>query len=396
MPHYPKPFFVKARRVWRVQIDGRQFKLCDGSEADRERAEECAALLKRRLRETVHAELVLGIVEGFLTWVEKHRSVLTYRWYKVRLESFARSLEAPATMTVGELKPYHVEAWADAHSNWRDSQRRGAISAVQTAFRWAEKRGHIPQSPIRYIEKPEPGRREQIITPEEYRRLLDRYDGDPFADVLEFAWETGARPQEIVRCEARHVNHKRERIEFPREESKGKKRWRIIYLTGRALEIVRRLMLRFPEGKLFRTTAESLFSAWSINCRMCRLQESDGREQLRRREFTIDPETIRAFASTLKKGKTVAGKHVRKTEKELVREARRKLTNREAHKLGGKYCLYSFRHTYATRLLEAGCDSITVSALMGHVAGSNVLSKVYSHVGKSNDFLREELRKAIG
>ena len=54
-----------------------------------------------------------------------------------------------------------------------------------------------------------------------------------------------------------------------------KKRFRIIYLTARALEIVRRLAALNPDGKVFRTRSGTPFTSWSVNCRMCRLQEGE-------------------------------------------------------------------------------------------------------------------------
>ena len=61
-------------------------------------------------------------------------------------------------------------------------------------------------------------------------------------------------------------------------------------------------------------------------------------------------------------------------------------------KLGTKYALYSVRHGFATRKLEAGLDSITVAALMGH-SDSAMLNRVYSHVGEHHGYLREQLTK---
>ena len=62
-------------------------------------------------------------------------------------------------------------------------------------------------------------------------------------------------------------------------------------------------------------------------------------------------------------------------------------------KLGTKYALYSIRHGFATRKLEAGLDSITVAALMGH-SDSAMLNRMYSHVSDHHGYLRDQLNKA--
>jgi integrase len=222
----------------------------------------------------------------------------------------------------------------DAHPDWGRTYRRKAITSVQRAFFWAEKVGHVEKSPVRHVEKPMPARREQVVMQPEFRKLLAAVKGPHFRDLLEFCWETGARPQEAKRVEARHFNPSRSRLELPPREAKGKKRWRIIYLTTRAVEIVARLAKRHPRGVMFRNRNGRPWMTFAVNCRFCRLQG----------------------------------------------------------KLGTKYALNALRHSFATRLLEAGADPLTVSALLGHADG-RMLARVYAHLGESVDHLRATLQR---
>lgn len=192
------------------------------------------------------------IFEKYLAWCEKNREARTYDWYRDHIQSFVDSLDKPAEMPVSSLKPFHVMEWADKHSTWSPAFRRGAIVAIQRPFNWAEKLGYIDRTPIKHIEKPQPQRREQIITPEEWVKIRDHYpEGDAFRDVLEFAWETGSRPFEVKRIEARHVQLDKHCVVFAPKEAKGKKRWRVIHMTPRAEEIIRRLLVNHPDGLLF-------------------------------------------------------------------------------------------------------------------------------------------------
>lgn len=321
-------------RGWYVVIHGRQLKLGmnkDAAFTEWHRLEAAPA--------PVAADLVVGVIEGYLEWCQKNRSPRTYEWSHNHLESFCKSLPNPKAFTILDLKPHYVVSWADTHMGWGPSQKRGAIGAVQRAFNWAEEMQHIERNPIRKITgKPAQSRNEEYLTPKQFTKVIAYYEpGDSFRDLLEFTWETGCRPQEVKAIEARHYAPERQRIEFPPSEAKGKKRWRSIYLTNRADAIVRGLVKQFPEGTIFRNEDGNPWTAWATNCRLERLKK----------------------------------------------------------KLGFKVSVYILRHSFCQRMLEAGLDLTTVSALMGH-SNSVMVSAVYSHMTKAKDFLAEQLHKVAG
>jgi integrase len=294
--------------------------------------------------------VVADVFDKFLDWCEKNRSPRTYEWSRNHILSFldfVKNREEPVHPTMfpaDNLKPFHVQEWVDANKQakpgkraWGDNHRRGAITAVLRAFAWAQKAGHLARNPILGVEKPSPKRREQVLTRPEFDTLLSNVMDLPFRDVLEFCWETGARVQEVRLIEAAHFKPERGRVQIPPRQAKGKKRWRIVYLTPRAEEIVRRLAHAKPEGPIFLNVDGNPWDAQNFNNRFCRLEK----------------------------------------------------------KLGVKYALTAIRHSFCQRLLEAGVDHTTVAALMGH-SNAVMVSTTYSHMDQAKDFLREELLRAQG
>jgi site-specific recombinase XerD len=392
----PEPFFRPKKNRWYVQVDGKQVNLGPDEAIARQRWHQIMGGVLPHTQTSNHQPvsiLVCRVIDLFVGWSHTHRPGRTAEWYQNHLQSFLDSLPDAATLTVDNLKRFHVTNWIDSHSTWGANHKRGAITAVQRAFTWAEREGHIDKSPVRGIEKPPAKRREQVLTAAEFESLLARIKEPAFRDVLEFCWETGSRVQEVRLIESQHVRLDRGRIELPPQKAKGKKRWRFIYLTPIAEEIVRRLLERRPSGLLFRNADGKPWDAQNFNNRFCRLQHRLGREELRRQGFKLDPVVVQQFAKTLNPSKKVRGKTVPKGEKELLCEARKKLTIKRAAKLGTKYALTAIRHSYCQRLLEAGVDSVTVAALMGHV-DSVMVSRVYSHMGQATDHLRTALLRA--
>ena len=193
--------------------------------------------------------------------------------------------------------------------------------------------GHIDRSPIAGMEKPEAKKRDVLISEAEFNTILKHASAE-FSDLLVVSWETGCRPQEVKPLEAHHVQLDQHRWVLPPEEAKGKKRPRIVYMTPKAEEIVRRLVEQYPEGKIFRNVRGRPWTADAVKCTFERLEE----------------------------------------------------------KLGKRYCQYNLRHAFGHRMLtERKLDSLVVAELMGHTS-PQMLATTYSHLNANPD----HLLKAVG
>lgn len=326
-----EPFWRSDRSCYYVQHGSRQLRLApDRDEAWRLWHELMARPPEERRSAPAPTGLLIPILDSFLEWSRVNRAAKTYTWYRDHVQVFCKAI--PRLLTVAELRPHHLTAVMDAHESWSASTKHGFARAIQRACNWAERQGLIDRSPIPRVEKPTPEAREVAITPADYADLLARFPDAEFRDLLAVAWETGARPNELFRVEARHVDLENKRWTFQVKESKGKRKARHVYLSSGALEITARLMARHPTGPLLRNAAGEPWTKDTVNRRFLRKKKA----------------------------------------------------------LGRKLCLYDLRHAFCQRMLLAGKDLLTVSTLMGHASPAMVM-KHYSNLQRNPEFLAASL-----
>jgi integrase len=239
-------------------------------------------------------------------------------------------------LCAADVRPFHAQQWVDSYK-LSVTSRRNYLRTVKRCLAWATQQGHLERNPVASLEIPAAEHREVFVTQADFEVLLAAVKDDAFRDLLVVTWESGCRPQESLRAEARHVDLANQRLVFPKGESKNKKAARIVYLTDKAVEIVKRLRTANPSGKLFRNRHGRAWTTYAVNCRFCRL----------------------------------------------------------AVKLGRKYSLYSLRHAWATNALQRGVDPLTVAILMGHNDPS-MLSKVYQHLSLDPQHMLASARRAAG
>ncbi|WP_152053031.1 tyrosine-type recombinase/integrase [Tautonia marina] len=333
----PAPFWREQTRCWYVQLGKKQIRLSpDEEEAFRLYHELMSRPAEERADPVAEVPAdAASLLDAFLEWTQANRAPHTYTWYQAYLQRFAEAL--PKGISASELKPFHLTQAMARFPQWGNNTKNDFISAVQRAFNWAVEQELIATSPFARMKKPGREARELAISPAEYAAITGAIGEGAFLDLVELAWETGARVQELRILEAQHVDLGHGRIVLPPSKAKGKKHYRVIYLTDRAKAIVARLMETMPEGPLLLNARGKPWTKDAINCAFTRLSK----------------------------------------------------------KLGKKYHLGALRKGFATEALKNGLDTVTVAHLLGH-ADTSMVSRVYAKVQQDPAFMADAMKRAKG
>ncbi|QDV75562.1 tyrosine-type recombinase/integrase [Botrimarina mediterranea] len=330
----PQPFFRKFTQSWYVQLGGKQIAL---GKDEGEAFAKYRQIVGSPSGLDSHVTTVHELLDDYLEWVQQHRAAATYESTRFYLSAFAKTVGSQ--LKIAEVRPFHVTAWMACHKTWGDTSQHDAISILQRAFSWAVKRRMLDEHPLRDIEeKPAKQRREFVLTPEQWKLVTDHVGDARFVDLLTFLWETGCRPLEARQLEAGYCDLGNSLAVYPLQQSKGKRRRRVLFLNATAVEICRRLAEKHPTGPIFRNR---LGNAWTKDAMQCRLS--------RLRDKLAMPEL----------------------------------------------CAYTFRHSFATQGLMNGVDPVTLGHLMGHVDGTMV-ARQYQHLAANLDYLKNAAERVKG
>lgn len=391
---YPQPFWREFTRCWYVQVGKKQIRLSP----DRDEAYRLYHEMMGRGAEgnpsppaVPHAPgsaIVVEVLDRFLDWCERDKARRTYEFYRENLRRFAQRI--PRDLAVADLKPYHVTNALADFPGWGNNTKHDFIGAVKRALNWAADEELIERNPLARMKKPAREAREMAVSPEEYARVIQAVDEPRFRDLIELAWETGGRVQELRQLEARFVDLATGRVVLPPSKAKGKKSHRVIYLTDRAREIVSRLVRESPTGALLRNSEGNAWTKDAINCAFCRLQLALGRSAMKQLRIEVAvPGRFKSAGVESESLERTRAKHVASVKKA------RKDAESLAREHGTKYHLGAFRKGYATEALKNGVDTVTVAHLLGH-SDASMVSRVYAKVQLDPRFMAEAARRAKG
>ncbi len=325
MARTPKPWWWEARRAWYVTINGTRHRLAAKKREATKRFHELMANPTKPASEGLAPAL-----DAFLDWTHENRRASTHERYRSFLQSFLDFID---DIPITDVKPFIVQQWCESH-DWNQTTQSGAIRSLRRALNWAEQMGYCDRNPIARMPAPKPLRRTGTITPTEFNQLLEHIKDNNFADLLTVSYDSGARPHEIRRLEARHVQLANHRAVYHASEAKTNDTTVIYFPTERSMAVIKRLMEDHPTGAIFRNSIGSPWTRLAVKCR---------------------------FANLKKK----AGKGFRH---------------------------YDFRRTWITPKIVSGVDSHVVAKLANHKSTA-MIDKHYSVVTEDNDFMRNAARR---
>jgi integrase/recombinase XerC len=336
----PQPYYKQSHRAWYANIGPNKNSVRLASEEDGEQAawDKYHDLMAGRQPLTDNST-VGSVLDRFAGHCQRNLAAGTYAIRKPILESFARFV---GPLRLSALKVHHVTEWIEqTYPKAGPTYRHNLIRTIKTAFKWAEDEEHIVASPLRKVKLPRPRSRDVYLMPDQFDKLLalvaESRDGGCLSDILVALKESGCRPVEARRAEARHFDRAEHCWIFPVNEAKMELEPRVVLLTPNVYAITERLALKYPEGPMFRNSDGTPWTRFTLGTRLRRLSK----------------------------------------------------------KLGFHVCAYAVRHTFATDAIIRGVDLQTIATLMGHV-DLKMLSRIYQHIRKRSDFLRAGLNKAVG
>ena len=378
MARIPKIWYRKERKTWCVTIRGTRHNLgADKKEA----VDRFHQLMGKPDHKPAKSMSFVAVADSFLDWLKSHRADGTFDFYHYRVERFCQRYP---NLQLADIRPFHCQQWVDSYPDLARTTRRNYLRSIRRCVNWAHRQGFIAHDPLKDLEMPSGERREVCITKDQFGAMLKLMSDEWFQKLCIVAFETGCRPQEIRRVEARHFDAVHSRWVFPVKESKGKRQPRIVYLTPKAEEITKELILQYPEGPLFRNGRGRCLSQANIDAAFLRLQREMATQVMLKEGTTLQ---LAVKEELKRRGDT-------RSWKELSDSDRKTLSLCVYAQFAPKYCLYVLRHSFATAALQSGLDGLTVGVLLGHNDPS-MLARVYMHLSHNPEHLLGQMRKTI-
>lgn len=291
-------------------------------------------------------------IRTFLTYldVERGASRETIRSYQSDLRQFVAFLK---TATDAVPEPARIDAalvrrflvWLAGRRDKKSSQAR-KLATLRSLFKFLHRRGQVPSNPVAHVRTPRLGQRlPRVLTKDEAERVIESPDVDEGMytardrAILETLYSTGARVSELVGVNWSDLSLDEGMV---RLRGKGKKE-RLVPVGRVAIEAIRDYLAVTPV-RATRTAAQDAVPGSTL---------------------AVKPADGPVFRNNRGSRLSVRGVE--------------RIVRRYADRLQvGTVTPHTFRHSYATHLLDEGADLRVIQEMLGHA--SLATTQKYTHL----------------
>ena len=289
-------------------------------------------------------------IRTFLTYldVERGASRETIRSYQSDLRQFVAFLK---TATDAVPEPTRIDAalvrrflvWLGGRRDQKSSQAR-KLATLRSLFKFLHRRGQVPSNPVAHVRTPRLGQRlPRVLTKDEAERVIEYVDEGIYAArdqaILEALYSTGARVSELVGVNWSDLSLDEGMV---RLRGKGKKE-RLVPIGHVAVEAIQDYLAVTPV-RATRTAAQDAAPASTLA-----VKPADGPVFRNNRGGRLSVRSVE------------------------------RIVRRYADQLQvGTVTPHTFRHSYATHLLDEGADLRVIQEMLGHA--SLATTQKYTHL----------------
>lgn len=316
-----------------------------------------------------HKSKIDQYIQDFLEYceIEKNKSRLTirnYHHYLSRFSEFAKNngIDKPENITLDTIRQYRLflNRYVDINSGrtLKLITQNYHVIAVRAFLKYLAKRDIETLSAEKIELAKSPSRDIEVLTNEEIERMMDAIKQEPLeilrlrdTAILEMLFSSGIRISELTQLKIKQLNL--ERGEFT-VRGKGDK-LRLTFLSPAAIDYIKKYLRKRTDNN------PALFVSHSQvgNTVTKQIESIGGKDKL-----TSPGLTPRSVQRIVKKYAGLAG-------------------------IMHKVTPHTFRHSFATDLLQNGADIRSVQTLLGHA--SITTTQIYTHV--TNSQLRDVHKK---
>ncbi len=309
-------------------------------------------------------------IQDFLEYceIEKNkarRTIENYHHYLARFSAYAKAngIKTPRDIELDTVRSYrlYLNRLVDDHSgrSLKLVTQNYHVIALRAFLKYMAKRDVETLSAEKIELAKSPSREIEVLTNEEIARIMAAIKKEPLevlqlrdTAILEMLFSSGVRISELTQMKIKQINL--ERGEFT-VRGKGDK-LRLVFLSPHAIDCIKKYLKKRGDNN------PALFVSHSkIGNTVTKQMESMGSGDTRLTSPGLTPRSVQRI---VKKYAMLAG-------------------------IMHKVTPHTFRHSFATDLLQNGADIRSVQTLLGHA--SITTTQIYTHV--TNSALREIHKK---